>query len=232
MSGTEGSHRSSIVRSLRVDSDATVSLEPSKSAVAPSPERQHERCAMTIRAWAAVVLDDFRALTRGILEYALEIVESGFRDFSTMKEKLLLWSDEVTRGELTQKLVVDVALHGPAGTPALVDLAVVDPATHSLVLRAGGSDTRHGNVSLVRESVELRDAARGGFDAATQQMIEHFDDALRKFESDVHEGKANVRVVSNRSGGIGGGGSLDRLTLFVLLPLVVIGTRKCGSGRT
>src|SRR4029077_18702733 len=108
----------------------------------------------------------------------------------------------------------------------LVDLAVVDPATHSRVLRAGGSDTRHGNVSLVRESVEVRDAARGGFDAATQQMIEHFDDALRKFESDVHEGKANVRVVSNRSGGIGGGGSLDRLTLFVLLPLVMIGTRK------
>jgi rhombotail lipoprotein len=98
-------------------------------------------------------------------------------------------------------------------------------------LRAGGSDTRHGNVSLVRESVELRDAARGGFDAATQQMIEHFDDALRKFESDVHEGKANVRVVSNRSGG-SGGGSLDRLTLFVLLPLVVIGTRKLRSGRT
>jgi rhombotail lipoprotein len=113
----------------------------------------------------------------------------------------------------------------------LVDLAVVDPATHSLVLRAGGSDTRHGNVSLVRESVELRGAARGGFDAATQQMIEHFDDALRKFESDVHEGKANVRVVSNRSG-IGGGGSLEWLVLLFLLPLVVIGTRKRGSGRT
>jgi rhombotail lipoprotein len=107
----------------------------------------------------------------------------------------------------------------------LVDLAVVDPATHSLVLRAGGSDTRHGNVSLVRESVELRDASRGGFDAAAQQMIEHFDDALRKFESDVHEGKANVRVVSNRGGGVGGG-SLDWLTLFVLLPLAVIGARN------
>jgi hypothetical protein len=63
-------------------------------------------------------------------------------------------------------------------------------------------------------------------------MIEHYDDALRKFESDVHEGKANVRVVSNRSGGIGGGGSFDRLTLLVLLPLVMIGTRKLGSGRT
>jgi len=65
----------------------------------------------------------------------------------------------------------------------------------------------------------------------TRQMIEHFDAALRKFESDVHEGKANVRVVSNRGGGIGGGGSLDRFTLFVLLPLVVIGTGKLGNRR-
>jgi hypothetical protein len=73
------------------------------------PERQHERRAMTIRAWTAAVLD-VRALTRSVLEHALEVVESGFRDFSTMKEKLLLWSNEATRGELTQKLVVDVAL--------------------------------------------------------------------------------------------------------------------------
>jgi hypothetical protein len=70
---------------------------------------------MTIHAWAAVALDDFRALTRGILEHAREVVESAFRDFSTMKEKLLPWSmspvvHEVTRSELTQKLVVDVAL--------------------------------------------------------------------------------------------------------------------------
>jgi rhombotail lipoprotein len=106
----------------------------------------------------------------------------------------------------------------------LVDLAVVDPATHSLVLRAGGFDTRGGNVSLVRESVELRNAATAGYDAATLQMIEHFDEALRKFESDVHEGKANVRVVSNR--GASGGGSLGWFTLGSLLPLVLIGWRR------
>jgi hypothetical protein len=50
-------------------------------------------------------------------------------------------------------------------------------------------------------------------------------------KSDVHEGRANVRVVSNRGGGMGGGGSLDRLALFVLLPLVVIGARKPASRR-
>ena len=57
----------------------------------------------------------------------------------------------------------------------LVDLAVVDPATHSLVLRAGGFDNRHGNVRLIDEPRRLREAATDGFTAATQQMIEHFD---------------------------------------------------------
>jgi rhombotail lipoprotein len=102
----------------------------------------------------------------------------------------------------------------------LVDLAVVDPATHSLVLRAGGFDTRHGNTTLVRENVDLRDETKAGFDAAAGQMIDHFDAALVKFEADVHEGKANVKVVSNRTGG-SGGGSLDWLSLLALLLLAV-----------
>ena len=38
------------------------------------------------------------------------------------------------------------------------------------------------------------------------------------------------RLVSNRSGGFSGDGSLDRFTRFVLLPLVVIGTGKFGTG--
>jgi len=113
----------------------------------------------------------------------------------------------------------------------LIDLAVVDPATHSLVLRAGGTDTRSGNVTLIRENVELRQAATDAFRAATKQMIEHFDGALTRFEADVREGKANVKVVSNRNGesggggsgggGSGGGGSIDWITLTALALLAV-----------
>jgi rhombotail lipoprotein len=111
----------------------------------------------------------------------------------------------------------------------LVDLAVVDPATRSLVLRAGGFDTRHGNVTLMRENVELRQAATDGFTGATLQMIEHFDAALTRFEGDVRNGTANVRVVSNR-GGAGGGGSLEGLALIPLLLLAALriyGERSC-----
>jgi rhombotail lipoprotein len=101
----------------------------------------------------------------------------------------------------------------------LVDLAVVDPATHSLVLRAGGFDTRHGTVALIDEQRSLREAAAEGFTAATRQMIDHFDGALTTFESDVREGRANVHVVSNQRGSSGGGGALDVYVLFALISL-------------
>jgi len=102
----------------------------------------------------------------------------------------------------------------------LVDLAVVDPATRSLVLRAGGFDTRHGTVALIDENRRLRESTTEGFNAATQQMIDHFDSALTAFESDVREGKANVKVVSNHGRPTsGGGGAIDWLALSFLIPI-------------
>jgi len=103
----------------------------------------------------------------------------------------------------------------------LVDLAVIDPATHSLVLRAGGTDTRHGNTTLIEQQRETRTASAEGFAMATNQTIENFDVALKKLEADVKAGKANVRVV-NRSaarvagGGGGGGGAIDPFWLAAL----------------
>jgi rhombotail lipoprotein len=112
----------------------------------------------------------------------------------------------------------------------LVDLAVVDPATHSLMLRAGGFDNSHGNERLVTESVQLRQAAALGYVAATQRMIQHFDDALTHFESEVHEGRSNVQIVSNNgkavNGGSGGAGSIDWLALIFLVPLAMAAAKK------
>jgi rhombotail lipoprotein len=113
----------------------------------------------------------------------------------------------------------------------LVDLAVVDPATHSLVLRAGGFDNRHGNVTLIDEPRRLREAAADGFTAATRQMIDHFDTALTAFEADVHEGKANVRIVSNQRGSTWGGGSFDWLSLLALLSLALLRWRSHARSR-
>lgn len=103
----------------------------------------------------------------------------------------------------------------------LLDLAVVDPASRSLVLRAGGVDRRHGNIPLMSEPRESREAADAGFSAAADQMIEHFDTALGGFEAAVRAGRANVRIVHRgAAGGTAGGGAITWPWLAVLAALV------------
>lgn len=112
----------------------------------------------------------------------------------------------------------------------LVDLAVVDPTTRSLVIRAGGVDTRQGSSTLIDEARESREAASAAFSAATDQMIANFDAALTQFESDVRAGRANVRVVHKdggpRGGATGGAGALQWPWLLLLLPLVALRARR------
>lgn len=106
----------------------------------------------------------------------------------------------------------------------LVDMAVVDPATRSLVLRAGGTDTRDGNSTLIDRERESRNASAKSFNAATGQLIENFDAALVKFEADVRAGKANVRVTQRGSGQAtngGGGGSFSWSEVLMLVLLAV-----------
>lgn len=103
----------------------------------------------------------------------------------------------------------------------LVDLAVVDPVTQSLILRAGGTDSRNRNTTLVDKEREVRESSAASFATATTQMIDNFDLALTKFEADVRAGKANVRVAQRASTGArGGGGSFGPLALGVLLILL------------
>lgn len=105
----------------------------------------------------------------------------------------------------------------------LVDLAVVDPASRSLLLRAGGTDTRHGNTTLIDSNRDTRETGRQGYDAAAEQMIQHFDAALVTFEADVKSGKAPVRVVrKNEAGHSFGGGALDWPTLLALLMMLML----------
>ena len=88
----------------------------------------------------------------------------------------------------------------------LVDLTVVDPVTQSLILRAGGTDSRTRNTTLIDEEREARESGVASFGSATAQMIDNFDAALTKFEGDVRAGKANIRVARRESNGRAGGG--------------------------
>jgi rhombotail lipoprotein len=101
--------------------------------------------------------------------------------------------------------------------------------TRSLVLRAGGTDTRHGTATLISSDRETREAASAAYGAATGQMIEHFDAALTKFEADVRSGKAPVQVVrkndsghASGGGAIGGSGAMNWPSVLALLMLVTL----------
>jgi rhombotail lipoprotein len=104
----------------------------------------------------------------------------------------------------------------------LVDLAVVDPKTRSLVLRAGGVDSRHSNSTLIEQGTRLHKDEIAGFNEATLQMIDHFDAALTKFENDVKEGHANVQVARNSASKPSNGGGGGRFDLIALLALGVL----------
>ena len=112
-------------------------------------------------------------------------------------------------------------------TATLVDLAVVDPGTRSLVLRAGGASTGHGTSTLVDAGRDSRKDSVAGFEQATTQMIGNFDLALTAFEADVRAGKARVHVV-NRNAGAGGAGAFGAADLAVLLlaAAVLYGRRR------
>jgi rhombotail lipoprotein len=100
--------------------------------------------------------------------------------------------------------------HNEAAT--LVDLAVVDPKTRSLLLRAGGTDTQTRNSSWIGSPGDQLAQARAGYAAATGRLIDNFDVALKQFEIDVQQKRAPVRV-----SWAGGGGALDGVWLTVLL---------------
>lgn len=112
----------------------------------------------------------------------------------------------------------------------LVDLAVVDPGTRSLILRAGGVDTRRGNSTLIQVARDARASSSDSFSGASDQMIQHLDTALADFETQVRAGQANVRVV-HKDGSSGGAGAFSWQWLLILLPLVAWRARRAAHDR-
>ena len=105
-------------------------------------------------------------------------------------------------------------------THTLIDLAVIDPRTRSLVLRSGGTSALHGHTPGM--DVERHGTAQRskGFELATASLVDNFARELVDFEARVKEGTATVKVVSNASGGGGGGGgAMDPLLLLFLAAL-------------
>jgi len=84
-------------------------------------------------------------------------------------------------------------------------------------------DNRHGDVTLMDEPRRLREAAAAGFTRSHRQMT-ILRQRTRVLESEVREGKANVRVVSNRPDRAAA--ILRPAWLLALMPLAVAARRR------
>jgi rhombotail lipoprotein len=100
-------------------------------------------------------------------------------------------------------------------THTLLDVAVIDPKSRTLVMRAGGTSAIQGNVTAVDAGRHSVAQGARGFELATEQLIANFSRELTDFEQRVRDGTAPVKVV-RQGAKSGGGGALD-LAMMALL---------------
>lgn len=113
-------------------------------------------------------------------------------------------------------------------THTLIDLAVIDPRSRSLVLRSGGTSSLGGNVVGVGADNHANAQRSKGFDLATAQLLDNFQRELTAFEARVKEGTAPVKVTRRSSGG---GGSFDYLLLAILAGVITLTAIRGWRGR-
>jgi rhombotail lipoprotein len=99
-------------------------------------------------------------------------------------------------------------------THTLLDVAVIDPGSRALVMRAGGTSALKGNVTAVDAGRHSVAQSTRGFELATEQLIANFSRELAVFEQRVRDGTAPVKVV--RQAAKGGTGALDPMMLRLL----------------
>jgi len=118
-------------------------------------------------------------------------------------------------------------------TSTLLDLAVVEPKTRSLILRAAGTDYTSGSSTAVRQGATMEQQSGRGLTAATVQLNSNLERELTAFSERVRTGNAPVRVVKRESGS-GGGAAFDVLTLLPLLgmALLVVSARRTSRVRS
>jgi rhombotail lipoprotein len=108
----------------------------------------------------------------------------------------------------------------------LVDTAVFDIPSRTLLFRAAGTDRVVKDVTMVESPQKLRDAEAASFQRAMQDMTTNLKTELVAFKERVKQDQAPVRV-AQRDGTAGGGGGLDILvSALLLLAAVARGLRR------
>lgn len=107
-------------------------------------------------------------------------------------------------------------------THTLLDLAVVEPQSRSLLLRAGGTSSLADTSKAIEQGKELRRQQAQGLELAVEQLLLNLDRELQSFAHRVRAGEAPVRVVRQGGGGTsGGGGAADAAVLAALAVLAL-----------
>jgi rhombotail lipoprotein len=112
-------------------------------------------------------------------------------------------------------------------THTLLDVAVIDPKSRALVMRAGGISSLKGNTTAIDVERHTDTQSSRGFEEATSQLVANFRRELTDFEQRVRDGTASVKVV--RQASKGGGGAMDPWLLAALALMAVCAARRSGT---
>jgi rhombotail lipoprotein len=166
--------------------------------------------------------DGFDALDRAARMYRLDVMALvSYDQLSTSSEKKSsFWYWTVVGAYLVEGTRNEVQ--------TLVDTAVFDIGSRTLLFRAAGTDRITKDATMVDSPQQMRAAQAASFGRAMDDMALNLQRELVVFKERVKEQKAPVRVVKSEDGG-GGEWGLGALTL-VVLAWAGRGTRRRGRG--
>lgn len=157
--------------------------------------------------------DGFTALDRAARMYGLDVMALVSYDqlSTTSEKKSSFWYWTIVGAYLVEGTRNDVQ--------TLVDTAVFDIPSRTLLFRAAGTDRVQKDATMVESPQQLRDAQAASFGRAMQDMTVNLQQELEVFKSRIDAGGAPIRVV--RTDGDKGGGAAG----FLTLALLALGTR-------
>lgn len=107
----------------------------------------------------------------------------------------------------------------------VVDLAVIDPLSRSLVMRAGGTAKSADDSTLADDWRSETQVRRKSFEKASAALLDNFARELTAFEDRVRAGTAPVTVAKR------GGGALDAALLAALLLAALVSRFRSRGAR-
>lgn len=226
---------------LKLPLTVGLSFLPGRAGQEPLDARQKEEILGNIREHFRtlsyvrdiVIISDGYLNTRGGFDSLQQLARLQHLDvIALVSYDQLAKRSENNRSLAYLTIVGAFLMHGSESqTSTLLDLAVVEPDTRSLLLRAAGTSYTSGTSTAVRQGAALDQQSSQGLTTAAAQLNLNLERELTAFSERVRAGNGPVRVVQRS----GGGAAFDVLSLAPLLGMTLLvafrrhGTR--GPGR-